>query len=101
MSGIGKRDIHNVLGNRHVGGCCGGKLTQQKPHPPKDERSTSPRLAFKSRKKKRVTPRDFDSPSRRYAKANQEREEEFHSYRNLVEQRFTQMLHDEKDKLQK
>jgi len=22
----GKRDMNNVLGNRHVGGCCGGKL---------------------------------------------------------------------------
>lgn len=93
----GKRDTNNVLGNRHVGGCCGGKLQQLKPHPPKDDRSKSPPILKKRRKK--PTPRDIESPSRRFAKANQEREEEFNNYRNLVEQRFTQMLHDEKDKL--
>ena len=39
------------------------------------------------------------SPSRKYAKVNEEREEEFKNYKNLVEQRFTQMLEEEKLKL--
>ena len=94
----GRRDTSNVLGNRHVGGCCGGKLSHLKPHPPKDERSRSPP---QKKRKRKVTPKDIESPSRRYAKQSQHREEEFNNYRSIVEQRFTQMLHDEKEKLSK
>ena len=41
------------------------------------------------------------SPSRRHERLNAEREEEFANYRNLVEQRFTQMLDEEKTRLKR
>ena len=87
--------LHNgsrVHGNRHVGGCCAGHGLHEKPHP-HHQRSRSP--TERKRKKKQ----SFLSPSRKYAKINEEREEEFRNYKGLVEQRFTQMLEDEKCKL--
>ena len=82
-----------VHGNRHVGGCCAGHGLQEKPHP-EHHRSRSP--TDRKRKKKKQA---FVSPSRKYAQMNEEREEEFRNYKALVEQRFTQMLEDEKCKL--
>ena len=82
-----------MRGNRHVGGCCGGHGLKEKPHP-EHQRSRSP--TDRKRKKKKQA---FVSPSRKYAQMNEEREEEFRNYKALVEQRFTQMLEDEKCKL--
>ena len=82
-----------MRGNRHVGGCCGGHGLKEKPHP-EHQRSRSP--TDRKRKKKQAA---FVSPSRKYAQMNEEREEEFRNYKGLVEQRFTQMLEDEKCKL--
>ena len=39
------------------------------------------------------------SPSRKHERLTAEREEEFANYRNLVEQRFTQMLEEEKSRM--
>ena len=86
---LGGRELDRVHGNRHVGGCCGHEK-QLKPRPP----SRSPR--GKKQKKTIVI-----SPSRRYEKISAEREEEFANYRSLVEQRFTQMLEDEKARLKR
>jgi alpha-tubulin suppressor-like RCC1 family protein len=52
-----RRDNSSVFGNRHVGGCCGGK------HQPVRVTDRSPVV----KKKKRHTPRE--SPSLRYSKA--------------------------------
>ena len=41
------------------------------------------------------------SPSRKHERLTAEREEEFANYRNLVEQRFTQMLEEEKSKMRR
>ena len=50
------------------------------------------------RKKKRTV---VISPALKHENLIREREEEFTNYRNLVESRFTQMLEDEKKKLQR
>lgn len=84
------RDHDKVHGNRHVGGCCGHDKQPSKPRPP----SRSPR----NRKKVKQI---VISPSRRHEKLTVEREEEFSNYRSLVEQRFTQMLDEEKARLKR
>lgn len=72
---------HQVHGNRHVGGCCGGKK-HEKPHP-FENRSKSPPLS--KRRKSGNRSNIVISPSRRFAETNQERDEEFRNYKQLVE----------------
>lgn len=87
--------IHDeVKGNRHVGGCCGHDIEKpSKPRPPHSSRS--PRH-YRKKKKQVVI-----SPSRKFEKANADREEEMDNYRKLVENRFSQMLEDEKSRLRR
>ena len=87
----GRLHTHDkVHGNRHVGGHCGHEHAK-KPRPP--SRSPPP----KKIKKRTIV----ISPARRHEKLNAEREEEFANYRSLVEQRFTQMLDEEKTRLKR
>ena len=68
-----------VHGNRHVGGCCHGSGLREKEGIPA-QRSKSPEQKKKKKKTKIVL-----SPSRKFAMHNEEREEEFKNYKNLVE----------------
>ena len=68
------RELDRVMGNRHVGGCCGGDRSS-KPRPP------SSRSPPRTKKRKYAV----ISPTRKFEKAAAEREEDFTNYRNLVE----------------
>ena len=89
------KEIDRVHGNRHVGGCCGHEPSQ-KPRPP-GSRSPPRRLT----KKRTHNVPVVISPQRKFEQFKLEREEEFANYRGLVEQRFTQMLEEERTKLRR
>ena len=93
---LNHRDTDRVLGNRHVGGCCGHEKAA-KPRPPHSSRSPPHKKPTKRRQQVQVVL----SPSRKHQQMAQEREEEFANYRNLVEQRFTQMLEEEKTRMRR
>ena len=88
------KEQDRVLGNRHVGNAwC--QSAWQKPRPP-GSRSPPRRLTKRARNIPVVI-----SPQRKFEQFKLEREEEFANYRSLVEQRFTQMLEEERTKLRR